>query len=102
MGSEEGYIFGANRTRTICEVLRDINDELQGNSEEHRDGRDLVVNAMLLSKKMVSALGQLKRAVTGNYSTVSEEMFEDNPVELNKKAREIRSNPDYKVGSVHN
>jgi len=95
MGSQaQQYTFGTNRTRTICEVFRDINDEVQGDSEEELLARDLVVNGMLLSKKMVSILNMFKNGIMADW-------FDDNSEENIRKAHVARSNnPNYKVGTM--
>ena len=88
------YVFGTNRTRTICEVFREINDQVQGDSEEEKLARDFVVNAMLLSKKMVSILSMFKNGIMADW-------FDNNPIENFRKSRSIRdNNPDYKVGAM--
>lgn len=106
MGSKDQYIFGVNGRRTVCEVLRDINDQFQGDSETDRQARDLVVNGMLLSKRMVGILAQFKRDSGGDIhewlGTISEEFFDLNTPEYTDKARAIRNKPDYKVGSKFN
>ena len=106
MGSDTGYVFGTNRIRTICEVLRDINDQFQGDNEEHRVARDIIVNSMLLSKRMISILARLKRggervALNSN-EVMSDWLYSDNPAEYTEAARAIRGNPDYKVGGRYN
>ena len=99
MGSES-YIFGTNRTRTVCEVLRDINDQFQGDSEDDKAARDLVVNGMLIAKAMVGILGDFRRGK--ETESISVWLFEDNTAEHITKAHAIRDNPDYKVGRKYN
>ena len=107
MGAKtEQYIFGINGRRTICEVFRDINDQFQGNSKEHRQARDLVVNGMLLSKKMIGILARFKRDSGGDikqrFGTISEEFFDPNTPNYLDKAKAIRREPGYKVGGRYN
>jgi len=102
MGSETGYIFGVNGRRTICEVFRDINDQFQGDSETDRQARDLVVNGMLLSKRMVGILARFKGKLENFLGTISDEFFDLNTAEFIKKAKAIRYKPGYKVGGKYN
>lgn len=105
MGLEKQYIFGINGRRTICEVLRDVNDQFQGDSEIDRQARDLVVNSMLLSKRMVGILARFKRGAGGLsewLGTISDEFFDLNKAEFVEKAKAIRYKPDYKVGGKYN
>jgi len=105
MGPQEQYIFGINGRRTICEVLRDINDQFQDDSETDRQARDLVVNGMLLSKKMVGILAGFKRGAGGLsewLGTISNEFFDLNTAEYIEKAKQIRYGPNYKVGGKYN
>ena len=103
--SSEQYIFGINGRRTICEVLRDINDQFQGNSEIDRQARDLVVNGMLRSKKMIGMLAQFKRDSSGDLNrwlgTINEEFFDINTPKYLDKAKAIRHKPGYKVGGKY-
>lgn len=89
------YVFGTNRTRTICEVLREINDEVQGDTDTEHLTRDYVVNAMLLSKKMVSILSRFK-------SGIMKDWFDDNPDKNIERSRAARDNGNYKVGAMFN
>jgi len=106
VGSKKQYIFGINGRRTICEVLRDINDQFQDDSEEHKQARDLVVNSMLLSKKMIGILAQFKKDAGGNINewlgTISEEFFDINSAKYLEMAHTIRGKPGYKVGGKFN
>ena len=102
MGSKTGYVFGVNGRRTICEVLRDINDQFQGESETDRQARDLVVNSMLLSKKMIGVLARFKGKLEDWLGTISEEFFVINSAEYVEMAHTIRNRTDYKDGAKFN
>jgi len=111
MGLDAQYVFGTNRTRTICEVLRDINDQFQDDNEDDRIARDLVVNAMLLSKSMVGMLAKFREALRKKAlpteanelgGTISDWLFHDNSTERIREANAIRDKPGYKVGGKFN
>jgi len=55
----------ASRDRTICEVIRKINDEAQGSSETDWKIRHLCTEAEIMAKKMALKLIEYKREVTG-------------------------------------
>ena len=55
----------ASRDRTICEVLRKINDEAQSDSPQDKKIRKLLVEAEIMAKKMSLTLIAYKRTVTG-------------------------------------
>ena len=105
MGPDKGYVFGTNRKRTICEVLRDINDQFQGDSEQHRQARDFVVCAMLQAKSMICILARLRQArgqtTDLDLGTISDWLFQENTREHMTQAHRIRANPNYKVGGKY-
>ncbi len=77
---QQGVRFGTNRTRTICEVLREINDRAQGDGEL----RQHILIALELGKRLAWALVQYKASVLDGW-------FAPNPfwTESERKRREV-------------
>jgi hypothetical protein len=73
---------------TICEVLRSINDRLQG--VEHVDARDMLALAEQMAKKMAGKLVEYNKKH-------SKDWWENNPEYVDKINRELKS---YLVGDA--
>ena len=79
----------ASHKRTICEVLREINDIHQGSNEHDKTTRQLLLEAQILAKKMSNKLLDYNKEVFA-------EWWEDNP-DYEKDLRH-RINSDYLQG----
>jgi len=90
---------GSNRTRSVCEVLRLINDQAQGDTEVDEEIRNLVAEAMNYTKRMARKLWEyhdkygIERYDTGWYETNAYLSQKDKELEEQR-----RSDPSYKVG----
>jgi hypothetical protein len=57
------HMHGASHLRTICEVLREINDLHQSNSEHDKNVRQKLLEAQLMAKRMSNKLLDYKNEV---------------------------------------
>lgn len=85
-------IRGANNVRTICEVLREINDLVQENSAKDAKIRDLVVEAFEMGKKIVQKLYEYNKEI-------DKEWWVENKKYERKIKKELRAGLNYKIGS---
>lgn len=77
--------------RTICEVLREINDLVREDTEKDAKIRNLVVEAFGMGKKIIGKLIEYNKEACADW-------WEKNP-EYNRKVKlELRRGLDYKVG----
>jgi hypothetical protein len=66
------HMHGASHLRTICEVLREINDLHQGTSEHDKNVRQKLLEAQLMAKRMSNKLLDYKNEVFTDW-------WDDNP-----------------------
>ena len=90
---------GANRTRSVCEVLRLINDKAQGDTEKDEEIRNLVAEATNYTKRMAKKLWEyhneygVERYDKGWYEKNAYLSKQDQQLEAQR-----RSDPEYKIG----
>ena len=95
MGQAERNIFGVYGRRTICEVLREINDRAQGDTETEVQLRDLTLETILLSKRLVYVMSRFKDLRDGSWTT---RWYDLTTRDDWNTAETVRSKPDYKIG----
>jgi len=90
---------GANRTRSVCEVLRLINDKAQGDTERDKEIRNLVAEATDYTKRMAKKLWEYHHEY--GVERYDKDWYEKNKY-LTKKDQQLeaqrRSDPTYKIG----
>ena len=78
-----------NRFRTICEVLREINDLVQSDSEKDKKIRELLNEAFNMAKRIVYKLYEYNREACKGF-------WKKNPRKARKIEEELRRGIDYK------
>jgi len=87
----ERKIRRSNKSRTICEVFRDINDLVQGDSEEDKKIRVLLLEAFQMGKSIVMQLLEYNKLFFKDY-------WEQNPERERKIKEDLRRDINYKIG----
>ncbi len=91
---------GSNRTRSVCEVLRLINDAVQDNTEKDQKVRELVAEAMNYTKRMAKKLWEYHNEY--GIDRYDKGWFDTNAYMTEKEAEEMekrRQDPNYKIGT---
>ena len=83
----------ASRDRTICEVIRKVNDQAQSESENDVEIRQLCIELEIMAKKMALKLIQYKREVEGKGFYRWEEKNPTAEADLERRISEL-----YKIG----
>ena len=78
-----------NRFRTICEVLREINDSVQGDTEKDAKLRLLLNEAFTMAKKIVYKLYEYNKAACAGF-------WKRNPRQQRRIEEELRRGINYK------
>lgn len=77
--------------RTICEVLREMNDLVQENNDKDIKIRELIVEAFGMGKRMAKKLYEYNKIADADW-------WEKNP-ECNRRIKEeLRRGLNYKIG----
>lgn len=79
----------SNRFRTICEVLREINDLVQEDTENNIKIRSLLGEAFNMAKKIVSKLYSYNRKACAGF-------WKKNPIKARAIEEALRRGLDYK------
>lgn len=92
-------INDANEKLVLCEILREINDLHQGDSEVDILVRNKIAKAEIMSKKIVSKLSEYRKLLKGEQNFFEYmDKFEDNYDY--KEDLKLRTNKDYKIGET--
>lgn len=77
---------------TTCEVLRELNDMFQEDSEFHIEVRQKLLKAQLLAIKMRNKLKEFDKKVFNNF-------WDEENINVDEKIQK-RINPEYKTGNI--